>query len=147
MAVRKAGTKKEEVKKADEVAKVDTTVEKEEVSEEIVEENNSPVEAEDSAPVDVSVEVTETSEEKDPTENDAEKEDAIPKDDTPEVSVTVDEIDSSKIPVVKNVRVKLREDIRLNFAGELYDMKKGSCYHVSPSLKLHLNKLGVLAPL
>ena len=67
--------------------------------------------------------------------------------DEPEVSVTVSEVDNSNIPAVKNVRVKLREDVRLTYAGENYIFKEGSSYHVSPSLKLHLNRLGVLAPL
>lgn len=58
--------------------------------------------------------------------------------------------DSSKIPEApenKNVRIKMRVDHRCNVGGELYDLKKGSCYNVPESVKKILNKVEVLAPL
>lgn len=47
----------------------------------------------------------------------------------------------------KIVKIRMRQDHRCTIAGELYNLKEGCCYNVPMSVKLILNKAGVLAPL
>ena len=64
-----------------------------------------------------------------------------------DIEIDTSVADASNAPKEKTVRVKLRKDISFNFAGERYDLVKGSCYNVPVAVKLHLNKQDVLSPL
>lgn len=142
MAVKKVANKKEDVKVSESKKEDAKTVKKEEVVTTEVE-----VTTEDNIESDVPQEDAKEPEVDETEVSVTTGDDSSDITDEPEVSVTVSEVDNSNIPAVKNVRVKLREDVRLTYAGENYIFKEGSSYHVSPSLKLHLNRLGVLAPL
>lgn len=83
--------------------------------------------------------------------------DTVEVDETPEVEVSVEkeepkvevdvEVAKEKVPVKREVRIRVQKDHRCFIGGELYDLKKGSCYNVPEFVKKTLNKAGILAPL
>lgn len=64
----------------------------------------------------------------------------------PKVEVVATKLDTSA-QAKKTVRIRMRESHRCWVGSELYDLKKGQCYNVPQSLKMRLNKAGVLLPL
>lgn len=126
MAVRKA-TKKEEV------TNVEVTTE---------EKVEAPVEAEvETEDTDITEDVTE--EEVPEVDVSVEKEE-----EKEEPTVEVDtEVAKKKVPVKKDVRIRVQRDHRCFIGGEMYDLKAGNCYNVPEFVKKTLNRAGILAPL
>ena len=67
---------------------------------------------------------------------------------TPEVEV---DTENTKVNVAKKhdgkVKIRMREDHRCFVGDTMYDLKKGQTYTVPNSVKLRLNKAGLLLPL
>lgn len=64
----------------------------------------------------------------------------------PKLEVVATKLDTSA-QAKKTVRIRMRESHRCWVGSELYDLKKGQCYNVPQSLKMRLNKAGILLPL
>ena len=65
----------------------------------------------------------------------------------PDVQVDTSSVDTSNIPEEKNVRVKANSDVSFMFGGERYSFKEGVATVVPKAVKLHMNRIGVLAPM
>ena len=65
----------------------------------------------------------------------------------PDVQVDTSSVDTSNIPEEKNVRVKANSDVSFTFGGERYSFKEGVATVVPKAVKLHMNRIGVLAPM
>ena len=68
-------------------------------------------------------------------------------DEEPLIEVDTDIADVSNAPKEKNVRVKIKKDIKFDFGKEHYELLAGHCYNVPVAVKLHLNKFDALSPL
>ena len=65
----------------------------------------------------------------------------------PDIQVDTSSVDTSNIPEEKNVRVKANSDVSFMFGGERYSFKEGVATVVPKAVKLHMNRIGVLAPM
>ena len=65
----------------------------------------------------------------------------------PDVQVDTSSVDTSNVPEEKNVRVKANSDVSFMFGGERYSFKEGVATVVPKAVKLHMNRIGVLAPM
>ena len=67
---------------------------------------------------------------------------------TPEVEI---DTENTKVNVAKKhdglVKIRMREDHKCYVGDNMYDLKKGQTYTVPYSVKLRLNKAGLLLPL
>lgn len=130
MAVKKKTDNKEvQVNPVEVVAPVEETEEVVEAVEEVVETEEPVEETEEiGTPVEVVPEAVEV----------------------PKQEVTVDagsvNVDTSKKPDGK-VKIRMRVDHRCTVGKEMYDLKAGKTYTVPNSVKLRLNKAGLLLPL
>lgn len=91
---------------------------------------------------------TEVLEEKKNVEEGVTESPEIPEDKSePDVQVDTSSVDTSNIPEEKNVRVKANSDVSFMFGGERYSFKEGVATVVPKAVKLHMNRIGVLAPM
>ena len=69
---------------------------------------------------------------------------------TPKVEVEID-TENTEVKVAKKhdglVKIRMREDHKCYVGDNMYDLKKGKTYSVPHSVKLRLNKAGLLLPL
>ena len=79
------------------------------------------------------------------------------KEDVKEVEVEVEEVEvevateNVTVPMANKpdglVKIRMREDHKFNVGKDFYELKKGKTYTVPHSVKLRLNKAGLLLPL
>lgn len=137
MAVKKANAVKKEVKVETPVVEVENTEVKVETP--VVEPVETKTEENTEEPTVEEQETESTKNEAPVVEVEEPKE---------EVKVEVDEtpVDTTS-QAKKNVRIRMRVDHKCCVNTEIYDFKKGQCYNVPQSVKMRLNKAGVLLPL
>ena len=102
----------------------------------------------------IEVSNVEVKEEKKPSKKDK-KEEVKVEVETVEVEIPTPEVEidteNTKVNVAKKhdglVKIRMREDHKCYVGDNMYDLKKGQTYTVPHSVKLRLNKAGLLLPL